>query len=167
MSDAARIRVIAMYVEGVLTTGDITYNSTGEIITFNAQDAVGLTQAAEKGFITALISSRESKILQRIAKELRITHLYQNVKDRDKIIAQLAEKYSLGFDEISYMGTDLPDLSVMQKVGFATSPSNAIDQVKSISDFVAQSAGGSGAIRELTDLLIRQNPVPTTRRVSR
>jgi 3-deoxy-D-manno-octulosonate 8-phosphate phosphatase (KDO 8-P phosphatase) len=150
------IKLIALDVDGVLTNGEITYSSSGEEIkTFNVKDGLGLVLAAQKGFITAVITGRESSMVERRAKELKVTHFYQNIKDKVKVIEDLAAQYNLGLEEICYMGDDLPDLPALNKVGFACCPADAAFQVKEACDWISKNEGGYGAVRELTDLLIQ------------
>ena len=89
-----------------------------------------------------------------IAKNLNITELYQGQKFKLPALEELKEKYNLSYDEISYMGDDLPDICCLEKVGLACCPKDAVDEVKEIAHFVSSKDGGRGAVRELCDLIL-------------
>lgn len=152
---ASKVKLIALDVDGVLTNGEIVYTSNGdEIKIFNVKDGLGLVLASQSGFVTAIITGRESPMVEKRGKELKVHHVYQNVKDKTKIIAELADQYSLSLDEICFIGDDLPDLQVLKIVGLACCPSDAISEVQAASVWISSYEGGKGAVRELMDFLI-------------
>ncbi|MFA6989773.1 MAG: HAD hydrolase family protein, partial [Candidatus Gastranaerophilaceae bacterium] len=143
-------------VDGVLTDGSITYtDSNFEIKTFSAKDGQGMVMLVKDGFITAIITARQSKVVELRAKDLGVTHVYQGCKNKILALDELITKYSIDYSNVAYMGDDLPDICVLEKVGFACCPSDAVDEVKSICHYVAKKAGGKGAAREMTDLIIK------------
>jgi YrbI family 3-deoxy-D-manno-octulosonate 8-phosphate phosphatase len=75
------------------------------------------------------------------------------------VLEELCAKYNLGFDEVAYMGDDLPDICVLEKVGLAGCPADAVDEVKAIAGFVAAKPGGKGAVREFCDMIIKEYDV--------
>lgn len=152
---ASQIKLIALDVDGVLTDGEIAYTSHGdEIKAFNVKDGFGLILASRNGFITAIITSRESPMVERRGKELLVHKIYQNAKDKTKAIQELATQHKLSLHEICYMGDDLPDLPVLKMVGLACCPADAVPEVKKECGWIASHRGGKGAVRELTDFLI-------------
>jgi 3-deoxy-D-manno-octulosonate 8-phosphate phosphatase (KDO 8-P phosphatase) len=152
---ARNIKLIAFDVAGVMTNGDITYTSSGdEIKTFNVKDGLGLVLAGQNGFITAIITGRESPMVERRGKGLKVHHVYQNAKDKTKALEELAALYNLKLEEICYMGDDLPDLGALKIVGLSCCPSDAVPSVKEESLWISSYKGGRGAVRELTDFLI-------------
>ncbi len=153
---AAKIKMIALDVDGVLTTGEIIYTSNGEEIkVFNVKDGLGLALASQNEFVTALITGRESPMVERRGKELKISEIYQNSKDKVKALEELANKYQLKFDEICYMGDDLPDLPALKRVGLSCCPSDAVLEVRENCSWISSHEGGRGAARELTDFLMK------------
>ncbi|HEY4831934.1 MAG TPA: HAD-IIIA family hydrolase [Waddliaceae bacterium] len=153
---AGSIKLIALDVDGVLTNGEIIYNSNGdEIKVFNVKDGLGLVLASQNGFITAIITGRASPMVERRSQELKICHVYQNVKDKTKLIEDLAIMYGLSCDEICYMGDDLPDLPALKMVGLACCPLDAVAEVREACSWISSNKGGQGAVRELTDFLIK------------
>lgn len=152
---AAKIKLIALDVDGVLTNGEITYTSNGdEIKTFNVKDGLGLVLAAQNGFITAIITGRESPMVERRGRELKIDHIYQNAKDKSKAINELANQYNLKLEEICYIGDDLPDMPALKIVGLSCCPADAVLKVKECCHWISSYEGGKGAMRELTDFLM-------------
>ncbi len=151
---ASKIKLLVFDVDGVMTDGSITYDENGiEYKTFNAKDGHGLAKMVRNGFLTAVITGRRNGTVDRRAQDLRFTEVYQGVKNKLPILEGIMQKYELSFDEVSYMGDDEPDIAVLEKVGLAACPFDAVENVKKICDFVASKPGGHGAVRELCDLI--------------
>ena len=155
LARARQIQLVAMDVDGVLTTGEITYTSSGEEIkAFNVKDGLGISLAHRAGLKTAIITARQSPMVDRRARELAITDTLQHQKDKRAGVELLAEKYGLGLHEIAYMGDDLPDLTALEVVGLACCPADAVALVQQACHFVSQHGGGRGAVRELIDMIL-------------
>ena len=151
-----KIKLVAFDVDGVMTDGTISYTSSGEEIkSFNAKDGQGINLLAKAGFITVIITARTSPVVERRAKELGMSHVFQGSKNKLETLDKLLEEYSLNYENVLYMGDDLPDLKVMEKVGLACCPNDAVRQIKVISHFVSSKDGGRGAVREVCDILIK------------
>jgi len=152
---AAQIKLIAFDVDGVLTNGEIVYGNNGEEMkVFNAKDGQGMFSLSKKGFITAIITARASAIVEKRAKDLEILHVYQDVKNKILALQELMNIYKLDYSQIAYIGDDLPDICVLEKVGLAFCPNDAVDEVKKICHYVLSKEGGKGAVREMTDFII-------------
>ena len=148
------IKLIGFDVDGVLTGGEIVYSSTGtETKAFNVKDGLGIKLLQEKGIKTAIITGRTSTIVEHRAQELGIDKLFQGVANKANKLDELCQTYELKPEEIAYMGDDLPDLSILEKVGLAACPADAMQEVKAACTFVSQFPGGKGAARELCDLI--------------
>jgi len=153
----AKIKLFAFDVDGVLTNGEIIYTDSGEEIKiFNAKDGQGINLLVKNGFITAIITARQSNIVEQRAKDLEIAEVFQGAKKKIDAIHVLMEKYGLQYDEIAYAGDDLPDICVLEKVGLAFCPADAVNEVKQICHFICSKEGGRGAVREITDLLLKE-----------
>lgn len=151
---ASKIKLLVFDVDGVMTDGSITYDENGiEYKTFNAKDGHGLAKMIKNGFMTAVITGRKNGTVDRRAVDLRFTEVYQGVKNKLPILEGIMQKYELTFDEVSYMGDDEPDIPVLEKVGLAACPSDAVDSVKKVCNFISSKDGGKGAVRELCDLV--------------
>ena len=152
---ASKIKLLAFDVDGVMTNGDITYDENGvEYKTFNAKDGHGLVCAQKEGLITAIITARCNGTVKHRAENLKINELYQGQKFKLPALEEIMKKYNLTFEQVSYMGDDLPDICILEKVGLKCCPNDAVDKVKNICNFVATKNGGKGAIRELTDFIL-------------
>ena len=152
---AKKIKMLVFDVDGVMTDGSVTYDENGvEYKTFNVKDGHGLVRMAQLGFITAIITARNNGTVEHRAKNLNITELYQGQKYKLPALEELREKYNLSYDEISYMGDDLPDICCLEKVGLACCPKDAVDEVREIVHFKSSKKGGRGAVRELCDFII-------------
>lgn len=152
---ARKIKMLVFDVDGVMTNGDVTYDENGvEYKTFNVKDGHGLVRMAQSGFITAIITARNNGTVAHRAKNLNITELYQGQKYKLPALEELRLKYNLEYDNISYMGDDLPDLCILEKVGLKCCPNDAVDEVKDVCNFISSKNGGNGAVRELTDFIL-------------
>lgn len=149
------IKLVAFDVDGVMTNGEIIYTESGEEIKiFNAKDGHGVVMLRYKGFITAIITARQTPIVDRRAKDLDITHVYQGAKNKLNALQDLMNKYSLDFSQVAYVGDDTPDICLLERVGLAFCPSDAAEEVKKICHFVSSKEGGKGAVREITDFIL-------------
>ena len=153
---AAKIRMVMMDLDGVLTDGRIIYGDYGdELKFFDVQDGLGLTLLHEAGLRTVVISARKSRINQRRARELKIGKLYQNIHDKLKMFEKLLKKHKLQAGEICYVGDDWPDVAPMRRAGFSVAVQNAVDEVKEVAHYVAKKSGGRGAVRETADVILK------------
>jgi 3-deoxy-D-manno-octulosonate 8-phosphate phosphatase (KDO 8-P phosphatase) len=157
MKDFGKIKAILMDVDGVLTDGSINYDSDGkEIKCFNVQDGLGIECAIKCGIQIYWISSRKSKAVLLRAKELKINKLYQDVKDKKTVVEKIIKENKLSSSEISYIGDDLVDISVMKLVGLPIAVANACPEVKKHATIVTQAKGGQGAVREAIELILKK-----------
>ena len=149
------IKLVAFDVDGVLTDGSLTFDKDGnELKTFNAKDGQGIVNLNKAGIITAIITARESGAVKYRAENLKITELHQGSKNKIATLEEIMQKYGITFDEIAYMGDDLPDICIVEKVKLKGCPFDAVDEVKSIANFVSAKNGGRGAVREFCDYIL-------------
>ncbi len=152
------IKLAAFDVDGVMTDGSITYDSNGnELKTFNSKDGHGLAALHKEGIITAIITGRTSEAVTRRAKDVHITEVYQGVKDKAAVLDELLQKYELTPAEAAYMGDDIPDICVLEKVELAGCPKDAVQEVKDVANFESEKNGGCGAVREFCDCILNLN----------
>ena len=153
---ARKVKILLSDVDGVLTDSKIIYDTHGgELKCFNVQDGVGLFLMASQGIKVILISARGSSILRRRAREIKVSKLYQNVKDKSKVFQRLLRKFKISPDEVCYMGDDLPDLSAMRQAGFAVAVPNAAPEVRDAAHYITKKEGGAGAAREIAELILK------------
>lgn len=151
-------RLFVMDVDGTLTDGKIYMSPGGEALkAFDIKDGYGIKNILKRYQIkTAIITGRESQIVQRRAEELDIDYLCQGVNDKLFCMEQLIENLGCNFENVVYVGDDVNDLPCMKKVGLSCCPSDAHESVKEVAKYVTQCRGGQGAVREVIDKIIEQ-----------
>ena len=153
---AARVKLLLLDVDGVLTDGKVLMHADGsESKRFDIKDGAALVWAQRVGLRVGLISARPSAVTERRAAELRILLLVQSHGPKVRAYQQILRKEKLDDAEIAYMGDDLLDLPVLTRVGLAAAPADAVADVRTRVHFVATGTGGNGAVRELVELLLR------------
>jgi 3-deoxy-D-manno-octulosonate 8-phosphate phosphatase (KDO 8-P phosphatase) len=153
---AARIRLLVLDVDGVLTNGGLYYGTSGEEIKrFDVQDGLAVVAARRAGLAVAVISGRASAAVTRRMAELGITEVHQGVEDKTVVLAGLTARLGLDLADVAVMGDDLGDLAVMRQAGLALAPANAVREVRSAADWVSRRGGGAGAVREAIELLLK------------
>ena len=157
---ASKIKVMAFDVDGVFTDGSLTFDQDGkEYKTFNAKDGQGIICVERAGIVTVIITAKKNGTVEHRAKNLGITELHQGIKFKLPVLEQIVKERGLSMEEVSYMGDDLPDICILEKVGLACCPNDAVDEVKNICNFVSTKNGGCGAIRELCDFVLNSQGV--------
>lgn len=152
---AQRVKLAAFDVDGVLTDGSLWYGPDGgEIKGFHVHDGLGLKLLREQGVDVALVTARESPIVEHRARELGLRHVYQGTRDKLETLTHLCRALAIGLDQVAYTGDDLPDLAPMQRAGLAIAVANAHPWVRARAHWRTQHAGGHGAVREVCDLLL-------------
>jgi 3-deoxy-D-manno-octulosonate 8-phosphate phosphatase (KDO 8-P phosphatase) len=157
---AKKIKLVAFDVDGVMTDGGLIFDEDGiEYKKFNAKDGLGVVMLSRSGIIPAIITARNNGTVSHRAKILGITELFQGQKDKAIALAEIAEKFKLSYDEMAYMGDDLPDLCILEKVGLPCCPADAVDEVVEICKFVSKKGGGKGAVRELCNFILKSKSI--------
>ncbi|MCL5268629.1 MAG: HAD-IIIA family hydrolase [Bacteroidetes bacterium] len=156
VSKLKKIKAIFLDVDGVLTDGTIIYGSDGlELKVFDSKDGFGIANAIQNGIRVGIITARNSEAVKRRANELGIVDLFQGSIDKITPLEEIKKAYSLSDSEIAYVGDDILDLPVLQRVGFGAAPANAVRDVRIKVDYVAKLRGGHGAVREIIDLILK------------
>ena len=156
-SKIKKIKMIISDVDGVWTDGTFYKGTDGqEFKKFNVNDGVGVAMARAAGYKIALISGRFSPATKYRAKELKIEDVYNGGLNKIHAYEELKKKYNIVDPEMAYIGDDLIDIPVMEKVGVPISVANAIQDVKGISIYTTKVAGGFGAFREAISWLINE-----------
>ena len=153
---ARKVRLIILDVDGVLTDGQLHIGPDGECFkSFNCQDGLGISLAKKCGLKTAIITGRESAMVAVRAAELKIDALYQGQKNKTAAFQALCREYKLQAEEVAYIGDDLIDLPIMNRVGFAAAVDNAVAEVKASAHAVSGRTGGDGAVREFLEFIMK------------
>ena len=152
------IKLIVLDVDGCLSDGKLTYDANGiESKSFNDKDGLGITTWIKMGNDVAIITGRESKIVQKRAEELGIKYLFQGVRNKGEVLAQLVLDLELHFDEVAAIGDDLNDYHMLHKVGRSFTPNDGVVDIKNMVDHVLLKNGGDGAVREMIEILVNEN----------
>jgi 3-deoxy-D-manno-octulosonate 8-phosphate phosphatase (KDO 8-P phosphatase) len=153
---AVKIKLILFDVDGVLTDGGIIIDDRGvEAKQFDVRDGQGITLLIHFGIKVGFITGRHSNIVRRRAKELGVTIVYQGVKNKVEIYDRIKRKTGLKDEQIAYVGDDILDLPVLRKVGLAITVRDGWAGLKSRVDYVTKSGGGRGAVREISELVLK------------
>jgi len=143
-------------VDGVLTNGTVTVFPNGDLIRqMNIKDGYAMKTAIEQGFNLCIISGGTNEAVKSRLAALGIKDIYLGAHQKmDQFKAYLAEK-KLSPEEVLYMGDDIPDYPVMQKVGLATCPKDAVAEIQSISAYISQKKGGAGCVRDVIEQVLK------------
>lgn len=157
---AARVRLLLMDVDGVLTDGKVygVPDGAGNIVEtkgFDTQDGISLQWLSWKGVQTGVISGRVSPATESRAKQCNMTYIYQGHIEKIPIIEEIMQQSGIAPREIAYVGDDLTDVVVMNRVGLSVATANAREEVKRCAMHVTEKPGGQGAIREVVELLLK------------
>jgi len=152
---AAQVKLLLLDVDGVLTDGTLIYSSDGvESKCFNTQDGLGLRLLQDSGVSVGIITARTSPMVERRAQDLRLAHVFQGHSDKLVIYEQILKETGLRPPQTGYMGDDLMDLPILNRVGLAAAPANAVAEIRQRAHYSCERSGGSGAVRELCDLIL-------------
>lgn len=152
---ASQVRLLIVDIDGVLTDGGLHFDNRGEEYkTFNSLDGHGIRMLLDCGIEVAVITGRQSKIVNHRMGDLGVRHIYQGHRDKLPVFEELLRATGNEASQVAYIGDDLPDLPVMQRVGFAIAVQNAHDFVKQHCDWVTSASGGRGAVREVADFIL-------------
>jgi len=155
LEKARRVEFLLLDVDGVMTDGTIYIDADGrETKAFNIYDGSGIHMVRKAGVRVGIITGRQSAIVDFRAQELGIEEVHQRVLDKIKVYDELLRKYDLQDFQMAYIGDDVIDLPILERAGLSVAVPNAHPEVKGRVDWVTQKAGGSGAVREVTDLLL-------------
>jgi 3-deoxy-D-manno-octulosonate 8-phosphate phosphatase (KDO 8-P phosphatase) len=156
--DFTEIKLLALDVDGVLTDGTLIINADGsESKFFNSLDGHGIRMWQRAGLKVALISGRISVPTERRAEQLQIEYIFQDCHYKLPAVEQLAGQLGLSPQNIAYVGDDLTDMPVMRYAGFAVAVANAVDEVKQCADYITTRPGGSGAVREVIEYILKNS----------
>jgi len=144
-----------MDVDGVLTDGKLYFTSSGEEIkAFDIQDGMGITLARKAGLITGIITGRSSAMVAQRAGELKYDVVMQGEDDKLAQYKKIKAQFNVSDNEICYIGDDIPDIPVLEKVGFSVAVANARDELKQFCDYITERDGGHSAVREVIDKIL-------------
>lgn len=156
INKAKLIKLLVTDVDGVLTDGSLYFGNSGEEMkAFSILDGLGIKLLRDSGIDTAIITGRVSDLVARRAGELGITLIYQGREDKRTALKELCQDLQLPLSAVAYIGDDLPDLGAIRAAGLGVAVSNAHSFVAQHADWQTSRAGGSGAVRETCELIMK------------
>ena len=152
----APIRAIWSDVDGVLTSGGITYDNQGiETKTFHVRDGLGIKLWQKVDYHFGIITARSSHIVKIRMNELGVETVRQGANNKLEVAQKLVTETGIPLSEICYIGDDLSDLPLLSNVGLAATVADGVDEVKDACHLVTKAKGGEGAIRELVETILK------------
>ena len=150
------VRAFVLDVDGVMTDNSVHVTESGEQLRrMSIRDGLGLKVALHNGFPVCIITGGRSQgVVKRLAG-LGVEHIYSGVEDKWPVLLQFMQVQGLKPNDICYMGDDLPDLSVLRKVGLSACPANAVPEVLNTVDYVSPLAGGEGCVRDVVEKTLK------------
>ena len=150
-----KIKLLALDVDGVLTDGTIYISPAGEVFKgFNAKDGMGISCALRNNLQIAVITGRQSPIVERRCEELGIKLFMQGVKDKRLALQKMAQELGLTREDIAYMGDDLNDIPAFKASGLNFVPADGSIEVLAVADIITKAKGGRGAVREAITMIL-------------
>ncbi len=154
--DLSKIKMLVMDVDGVLTDGGVIINSDGsESKKFNLHDGHGIKMWHRAGFASAFLSGRVSEATVVRAEQLKINHVMQGCTKKLPVFESLLCETGLKADQVAYVGDDVLDLPLVRRAGFGVAVANAVDELKESADYITTLRGGSGAVREVIEYILK------------
>jgi len=151
-----RIKTLLFDVDGVLTNGQVFLMENGEFVrNMNSKDGYALQLAVKKGYRVAIITGGNSQVVKKALHALGIADVFLSQHDKLQCYQDYINEHSLNEEEILYMGDDLPDYEVMQRVGIASCPNNSAHEIKEISIYISNRNGGEGCARDIIEQVMR------------
>ena len=150
-----RIRLVAFDVDGVFTDGRFYLSDEGiESKAFHTQDGYGIRRLLDAGVSVAVISGRKSGAVEKRMSELGVQHLVQGCSDKVAALDTIIAELNIAAAECAYVGDDIPDLPLLEHVGFAIAVANAVPALHQQCDYSTSARGGQGAVREICELIL-------------
>lgn len=150
-----QIKLFICDIDGVFSDGRIYLGNQGEELkAFHTRDGFGIKAIINAGIQIAVITGRDSKIVEKRMSSLGIQHIFQGQSDKNIAYDRLKQQLAVTDDQIAYIGDDMPDFEVMQRVGLSIAVNDAHPIILNIADYTTRSKGGFGAVREACDIFL-------------
>lgn len=157
MNNLKKIKLILLDVDGTLTDGKIYYDNNGnEMKSFDAKDGMAIAQAVKTGIEVGIITGRKSTIVDKRANELGIKYVYQGISNKVEVLKKISRISGIHLNEIMYIGDDINDLEIMNKILISACPNDAANEVLEYVDIISNKKAGNGAVREIIELVLKE-----------
>lgn len=155
LEKAKKIKLLVLDLDGVMTDGRIYYGNYGdELKAFDVKDGFGIALLKRAKIETVIITAKKSKIARLRARDIGIKYVYEN-HSKLKVFNKLLGKFRLSSQEACFVGDDLIDIPVLKAAGLSVAVPQAVSEVKAASSYVTKANAGSGAVREICELILR------------
>lgn len=160
LEKARKIKLLLMDCDGVLTDGKLYFTEKGEEMkVFHVRDGQGIVMWHRAGFESGVISGRKSKILHARATELGMRYIKDGSQDKAKDFEDILQSANVDFDEVGFIGDDVADICLMEKVGFAAAVADAVQELFPYVVYITKNKGGNAAVREVINLLFQAKKI--------
>jgi 3-deoxy-D-manno-octulosonate 8-phosphate phosphatase (KDO 8-P phosphatase) len=151
-----QIQMVLLDADGVLTAGEIIYGDSGEQFKiFNAKDGVGIRMLTAAGIQVGIVTGRSGEALRHRCTNLGIDLIFDGVRNKVQSLDQALARTGITAEATAFVGDDLPDLSIMKKVGLAVAVADAHEAVRGVAHLITEAKGGRGAVREVSDTILK------------
>ena len=151
-----KVKAFVFDVDGVLSNAKIYLHPGNEMMrSANIKDGYAIQYAVRKGYPICIITGGNSQAVEERFRNLGVTDIYLRSRNKMEDLEDFLGRYDFGLENILYMGDDLPDYLVMKKIGFPTCPSDAVEEIKSISMYISDKTGGEGCVRDVIEQVLR------------
>lgn len=151
------IKTFVFDVDGVLASGNILLFENETARSMNIKDGFGLQLAVKKGYRVVVISGGKSEAVRQRLTGLGITDIFLGIHHKEEILLEYVEKHQLKWEEILFMGDDIPDYNAMQRVGMPCCPADAVNEIRQISKYISPVNGGQGCGRDVIEKVLKLN----------
>ncbi len=153
---ASKIKLLLLDVDGVLTDTGVYYSIDGEVMKrFSIRDGMGIERLRRIADVeTGIITREDTEIVAKRALKLKITELHMGILEKEKTLDEIIKRKGITAEEVAFMGDDTNDIEIMKRVGLSASPADATKFAKEVADFIVNSKGGYGAVRDFAEFII-------------
>ena len=150
------VKAFLFDVDGVLSRDTTDLSEDGELMrTANVKDGFAIRNAIRNGFDVGIITGGAVERVKLRYQKLGVKHYYDNVSDKLESLQDYLDKTGVDPENILFMGDDLVDYPVMQKVGITCCPLDAVPEIKSISNYISDIKGGEGCVRDVIEQVLK------------
>jgi 3-deoxy-D-manno-octulosonate 8-phosphate phosphatase (KDO 8-P phosphatase) len=154
--ELSKVKAFVFDVDGVLSNAKIYLHPGNDLMrSMNIKDGYAIQYAIRKGYPICIITGGNSQAVEQRFRTLGVKDIYMKSRNKMENLEDFLAQNEFGAENILYMGDDLPDYPVMKEVGFPTCPSDAAEEIKSISIYISDKPGGEGCVRDVIEQVLR------------
>lgn len=152
------VKAFVLDVDGVLTDNTVLVLENNELARkMSIRDGYALQLAVKKGYHICIISGGSSDAVRVRLEKLGVMDVFMNKRDKKEVLLQFVQSLQLKWEEVLYMGDDIPDIEVMQMAGLACCPADAVPEIKQVSYYISPYNGGEGCVRDVIEKTLKLN----------